>query len=337
MIPDLAVLILKIRDYLVWLLPAYAAAILLTAALNTALARPASDAPRDPATPHSPGTPTAWLLARLLGGGPPPGALLALWAGTLTRALTTLALILTAAHDPLLAGLRLALALILSAGVAILAGRAATPAAPMPPAGGADPRARSATPPPPPGANPYVTPAVGADLRARPAAPPPPLLPGVPNLPDPAAAPSSRIPAWARALWQEASRLVDQTAGPLFAAALIGGLFTAWDPARAGVRALAGLGPWAAAPVAALTLLLPLPAGTDLPLIAALTTYNVPLPALLALMGGAPLFHAAQVRAVAAQYGRPAAALYLLGGLLLLIGLSMLLGTLFGGGLLPVL
>jgi hypothetical protein len=287
MIPDLAVLILKIRDYLVWLLPAYAGAILLTAALNLALARHAARPPGAPATPPGPGTPTAWLLARLLGGGQPPGAVLALWAATLSRALTPLALILTAAHDPLLAGLRLALALLLSAGVAALAGRATTPAAgPDPPVG----------PAPPAGAL-----------------------------------------TWPRALWHEAGHLLDQTAGPLFAAALIGGLFTAWDPARAGVRALAGLGPWAAAPVAALTLLLPLPAGTDLPLVAALTTYNVPLPALLALMGGAPLFHAGRVRAVAARYGRPAAALYLLGGLLLLIGLSMLLGALFGEALLLVL
>jgi uncharacterized membrane protein YraQ (UPF0718 family) len=161
----------------------------------------------------------------------------------------------------------------------------------------------------------------------------PPLPAGVPDHSDPAAAQSSRLPAWARALWQEASRLVDQTVGPLFAAALIGGLFTAWEPARAGVRTLVGLGPWAAGPVALLTLLLPLPAGTDLPLVAALTTYNAPLPALLALMGGAPLFHAGRVRAVAAQYGRVAAALYLLGGLILLIVLSVLLGALFEGDL----
>jgi hypothetical protein len=50
-------------------------------------------------------------------------------------------------------------------------------------------------------------------------------------------------------------------------------------------------------------------------------------------MGGAPLFHAGRVRAVAAQYGRVAAALYLLGGLILLIVLSVLLGALFEGEL----
>jgi uncharacterized membrane protein YraQ (UPF0718 family) len=155
----------------------------------------------------------------------------------------------------------------------------------------------------------------------------------VPDHSDPAAAQSSRLPAWARALWQEASRLVDQTAGPLSAAALIGGLFTAWELARAGVRALAGLGPWASGPVALLTLLLPLPAGTDLPLVAALTTYNVPLPALLALMGGAPLFNAVRVRDIATHHGRATAALYLVGGLILLIVLSLLLGALFEGEL----
>jgi len=282
MIPDLAVLVLKIRDYLVWLLPAYAAAILLTAGLNTWIARHSGRAPRGPDTP------TAWLLARLLRGGPPPGPMLTLWVATLSRALTPLALILTAAHDPLLAGLRLALGLIVSGGVAALAGHAASPSASIAPAPPRPPEPATDTPP-------------GTHRNA------------------------------ARALWHEAGQIVDQTAGPLFAAALIGGLFTAWDPGRAGVRALAGLGPWAAGPVALLTLLLPLPAGTDLPLVRALTTYNVPLPALLALMGGAPLFHAGRVRAVAAHYGRVAAALYLSGGLILLIVLSMLLGTLFGG------
>jgi len=48
-------------------------------------------------------------------------------------------------------------------------------------------------------------------------------------------------------------------------------------------------------------------------------------------MGGAPLFNAVRVRAVATRYGRRAAALYLTGGLILLIVLSLLLGTLFGG------
>ncbi len=284
MIPDLAVLVLKIRDYLVWLLPAYAVAILLTAGLNTWIARHAGRAPRGPDTP------TAWLLGRLLRGGPPPGAVLALWAATLSGALTPLAVILTAAHDPLLAGLRLALGLILSGVVAAFAGRAASPGTPTHP------------------------------------------LPPRPTEPATDTPPGTR-PDLARALWREAGQLLDQTAGPLFAAALIGGLFTAWDPARAGVRALTGLGPWAAGPVALLTLLLPLPAGADLPLVAALTTYNVPLPALLALMGGAPLFNAVRVRDIAARYGRAAAALYLGGGLILLIVLSVLLGTLFGGEL----
>lgn len=143
MLPDLAVLLLKTRDYVLWMLPAYLAGVLLTTAAALWLERQdptgyAATRAMDPGTaPES--APTRDLAARLAAGD---GAG-ALWILALGWSVTPLGLALAALFTPALALLRLGLGLALSAALALVAARARPIAATARSAGAAEGSARS--------------------------------------------------------------------------------------------------------------------------------------------------------------------------------------------------
>lgn len=78
------------------------------------------------------------------------------------------------------------------------------------------------------------------------------------------------------------------------------------------------------------TILMPFPAGTDIPLARALQTYDVPLPAVFTLLLGAPLLNWTCLRGIRAEYGRRTLLIFLASGLGAVILLGLLIGVLFG-------
>ena len=297
MIPDLPVLALKMRDYFFWLVPTYALALAGTAAWSAWIAA------RDPSgyarvvgadgSGVTADSPGRWLLQRLLGVPTGPGSRV-----NVARQLwiSMVAGTLTPLAVALTAAFSPAFALLRLGGGLLLAALVA---------GGITilTRAAAAPDPPPTRATRPLAPAQAGDKTAA-----FPIL-------------------W----WRHVRRLFDATLSPLLIIALAGGLFTAWLPARTGLAWLVGQGSLAALPATLLTVAMPFPAGTEVPLLRALQTYNSPPAVLLAILLGAPLLNWACLRAIAETYGRQVAGYYLLLGLAGVLLISLLVSALFAG------
>lgn len=168
----------------------------------------------------------------------------------------------------------------------------------------------------------------GVTILARFAPAPAPVTPPAPIAPQRASVMTGAFPIlW----WRHARGLFDATFSLLLLSALVGGLFTAWLPARTGLTWLVGQGALAALPTTLLTIAMPFPAGTEVPLLRALQTYDSPPAVLLAILLGAPLLNGPCLRAIAGVYGRRMAGYYLLLGLAGVLLISLLMSALFAG------